>query len=56
MSECIFIFLQKRCFSYIDDCLDSMECIILKIFKTTINIGPDEVVTIKELAGYVLTK
>ena len=45
--------LQKRCFSYIDDCLDCMEkCITLKkTSKQIINIGPDEeVVTIKELA------
>ena len=44
---------QKRCFSYIDDCLDSMEkCISSeKSSKQIINIGPDEeVVTIKELA------
>ena len=44
---------QKRCFSYIDDCLDSMEkCISLKeTSKQIINIGPDEeVITIRELA------
>ena len=44
---------QKRCFSYIDDCIDCMEkCITYKATsKQIINIGPDEeTVTIKELA------
>lgn len=47
---------QKRCFSYIDDCLD---CLVKMAFQDNvvgqvINIGPDEeVVTIRELAGTI---
>ncbi len=44
---------QKRCFSYVDDCIDCMEkCITHEATsKQIINIGPDEeTVTIKEVA------
>ena len=56
MNEQIYIYgdgLQKRCFSYVDDCIDCMEkCIIEPASsKEIINIGPDEeTITIKELA------
>ncbi|MBQ1551228.1 MAG: NAD-dependent epimerase/dehydratase family protein [Bacilli bacterium] len=44
---------QKRCFSYIDDCLECIEKVITQdnLNKEIINIGPDEeFVTINELA------
>lgn len=44
---------QKRCFSYIDDCLECIEKVIFQdnLNKEIINIGPDEeFVTINELA------
>tara|TARA_B100000925_G_C21987424_1_gene465148 strand:+ start:864 stop:1868 length:1005 start_codon:yes stop_codon:yes gene_type:complete len=44
---------QKRCFSYVDDCIDCMEqsLIVKEASKEIINIGPDEeTITIKELA------
>ncbi len=44
---------QKRCFSYVDDCLDCIEKTIFnkKTSKEIINIGPDEeFISIKELA------
>lgn len=44
---------QKRCFSYIDDCLECIEKVIMQdnLNKEIINIGPDEeFVTINELA------
>ena len=55
-NEQIYIYgdgLQKRCFSYVDDCIDCMEkCINLdKTTNEIINIGPDEeAITIKDLA------
>ena len=56
LNEQIYIYgdgEQKRCFSYVDDCLDCMEksMTLEESSKQIINIGPDEeVVTIKELA------
>ena len=56
MNEQIYIYgdgLQKRCFSYVDDCIDCMERCITEpaSSKEIINIGPDEeTITIKELA------
>tara|TARA_B100001059_G_C17787915_1_gene558304 strand:- start:585 stop:1589 length:1005 start_codon:yes stop_codon:yes gene_type:complete len=56
MNEQVYIYgdgLQKRCFSYVDDCIDCMEkCLESNISsKEIINIGPDEeTITIKELA------
>ena len=56
MNEQIYIYgdgLQKRCFSYVDDCIDCMEKCITEpaSSKEIINIGPDEeTITIKELA------
>lgn len=47
---------QRRCFSYIDDCLDCLERMAMDpvILSETINIGPDEgTVTINELAVIV---
>ena len=47
---------QKRCFSYIDDCIYCLEKMALdeKINKEIINIGPDEeTVTIKELSDLI---
>lgn len=44
---------QKRCFSYITDCIDSLEAMALNanVVGETINIGPDEeFVTINDLA------
>lgn len=56
LNEQVYIYgdgLQKRCFSYVDDCINSMEkCIYDKnSSKQIINIGPDEeTITIRELA------
>ena len=56
MNEQIYIYgdgMQKRCFSYVDDCIDCMEKCITEpaSSKEIINIGPDEeTITIKELA------
>lgn len=50
---------QVRCFSYIDDCVESLIKIALedKIKNTTINIGPDKgAVTIKQLADMVVAE
>jgi UDP-glucose 4-epimerase len=47
---------QTRCFSYIDDCVGSLEKMALdpKVFSQIINIGPDDgTVTIKDLAKLV---
>lgn len=47
---------QKRCFTYISDCVDSLEKMILdhNIASEIINIGPDsEVITINELARII---
>jgi len=56
MNEQIYIYgdgMQKRCFSYVDDCIDCMEKCISEnaSSKQIINIGPDEeTISIKELA------
>ena len=56
LNEQVYIYgdgLQKRCFSYVDDCID---CMVKSIHESrssrqVINIGPDEeTITIKELA------
>ncbi len=56
LNEQVYIYgdgLQKRCFSYVDDCIDCMEKCLThnSSSKEIINIGPDEeTITIKELA------
>lgn len=50
---------QIRCFSYVDECVESIErvCFDTKIQSQVINIGPDSgEVTINELANLVLTE
>lgn len=51
--------LQTRCFSYVDDCIQCLEKLILDndIVGQIINIGPDEgTITVKDLANLIANK
>ena len=44
---------QTRSFLYIDDCLDAMELLMKSEYYQPINIGSEDMVTIKQLADFI---